>query len=100
MVEGTQTRENLEDYSIGKRPQAITTSGAILSYVSIPFSLTLNRVTSHPTFVLYGVFRYIFLVTSHGEGGAPDETLLKDKPILINGALYVMTAVLVLMSMG
>ena len=51
-------------------------------------------------YVLYGVFRYIFLVTSHGEGDAPDETLLRDKPILINSALYVATAIVVLIYMG
>jgi hypothetical protein len=36
------------------------------------------------------------LVSIKSEGGAPDETLLKDRPILISGALYGITAVIVL----
>ena len=47
-------------------------------------------------YVLYGVFRYIYLVNQKNEGGAPDETLLKDKPILLNFMLYVITIVAVL----
>lgn len=33
-------------------------------------------------FVLYGVFRYLYLTHQHGEGGDPSETLLTDKPLI------------------
>ena len=33
--------------------------------------------------VLYGIFRYIYLMDQKGEGAAPDETLLRDKPLLL-----------------
>jgi 4-hydroxybenzoate polyprenyltransferase len=34
-------------------------------------------------FVLYGIFRYLYLVHVKGMGGSPEEMLLKDKPLLI-----------------
>jgi len=39
-------------------------------------------------FVLYGVFRYLFLVHGDGKGGDPTETLLTDRALLINGLLW------------
>ncbi|MGJ3237887.1 MAG: decaprenyl-phosphate phosphoribosyltransferase [Anaerolineae bacterium] len=32
-------------------------------------------------FVLYGLFRYLYIVHVDGEGGAPDEVLLTDRPL-------------------
>ncbi|MDX2160592.1 MAG: decaprenyl-phosphate phosphoribosyltransferase [bacterium] len=44
-------------------------------------------------FVLYGMFRYLFLIHVKGEGSAPDEVLLKDRPlqiaILLWGAAFI-----------
>jgi 4-hydroxybenzoate polyprenyltransferase len=93
------TRKNLDQYSetLVTELQAITTSGTIISYglYTIENNQWLMLTMPH---VLYGVFRYIYLVTQHNEGGAPDETLLKDKPILLTGLLYVITifAILIL----
>ena len=78
--------------------QAVTTSGTIISYA-------LYTVLGSPTpwmlltlpFVLFGIFRYMYLVSAKQEGDAPDETLLRDRPILLTGALYAITAVTVLM---
>lgn len=39
-------------------------------------------------FVLYGLLRYLYLVYQRDEGGNPSELLLSDKPILINGVLW------------
>ncbi|RME20988.1 MAG: decaprenyl-phosphate phosphoribosyltransferase [Deltaproteobacteria bacterium] len=95
-----QTRRNLADYTHDSivEFQAITTSGTIISYA-------LYTVLASPTpwllitlpYVLYGVFRYIWLVNARREGAAPDETLLRDVPILVTGALYGLTAVVVLL---
>jgi 4-hydroxybenzoate polyprenyltransferase len=32
--------------------------------------------------VVYGIFRYLYLIYVHGEGGSPEELLLSDKPLL------------------
>ncbi len=93
------TRKNLTQYTseLVVEFQAITTSGTIISYA-------LYTVLGSPTpwtlltlpYVLFGIFRYIYLVSVHNEGGAPDETLLKDRPILLTGVLYALTSVTIL----
>jgi 4-hydroxybenzoate polyprenyltransferase len=47
-------------------------------------------------FAVYGVFRYLFLIHVKGEGGAPDEVILKDMPFLINAALFVLVTGLII----
>ncbi len=47
--------------------------------------------------VLYGIFRYIFLVNNVGEGEEPAETLIKDKPLLITCVTYALLVVAILM---
>lgn len=94
------TRKNLAEYSPAmlQEFQAITTSGTILSYA-------LYTVLGSPTpwllitlpYVLYGIFRYIYLIDQRGEGAAPDETLLRDRPILLTGVLFGVTAIAVLL---
>ena len=97
LVEGADTRKNLKEYNISmvKEFQAITTSGTIISYTlyTVENNAWLLLTVPH---VLYGVFRYIYLVSVHNEGGAPDETLLKDKPILLTGLLYIITVFVIL----
>lgn len=39
-------------------------------------------------FVIFGVFRYLFLVYRRDGGGSPTATLLRDVPTLVNGVLY------------
>lgn len=94
------TRKSLQQYSpvMLAEFQAITTSGTIISYA-------LYTVLGSPSdwllltipYVLYGIFRYIYLIDQKGEGAAPDETLLRDKPILVTTALFVVTAIAVLL---
>ncbi|NPU97915.1 MAG: decaprenyl-phosphate phosphoribosyltransferase [Candidatus Omnitrophica bacterium] len=36
-------------------------------------------------FVIYGLFRYLYLIYRKEEGGNPTELLLSDKPLLLNG---------------
>ena len=93
------TRPILQEYShdLVVELQSVTTSGTIISYA-------LYTVLGSPTpwmlltlpYLLYGVFRYMYLVSSRSEGGAPEETLFKDAPILINGILYGLTVVTIL----
>lgn len=93
-------RRNLAEYSepLVIEFQAITTSGTIISYA-------LYTVLASPTpwllltlpIVLYGIFRYIYLVTAKGESSPPDEILLKDRPILLTVILGLITVVAVLL---
>lgn len=48
-------------------------------------------------FVLYGIFRYLYLVHTKKEGGSPEEVLLRDIPIMLTLTGWVVTAALVLL---
>jgi 4-hydroxybenzoate polyprenyltransferase len=45
---------------------------------------------------IYGIFRYLYLIHVRGEGGAPDEVVLKDKPLMVSAALFVLVAGLII----
>ena len=47
-------------------------------------------------FVLYGVFRYLYLVYHKDQGGDPTQSLLTDRPMVINLCLWAMTAGIIL----
>ena len=47
-------------------------------------------------FVLYGIFRYLYLVHVRGEIAPPDEVALKDRPLQIGVALWGLSVVLIL----
>jgi 4-hydroxybenzoate polyprenyltransferase len=49
-------------------------------------------------FVLYGIFRYLYLVHHKEQGGSPSEILLTDRPLLIAVALWAAAAVWILYS--
>lgn len=47
-------------------------------------------------FVLYGLWRYLYLIHVKGEGSAPDEVLLQDRPLQITMVLWAITFILLL----
>jgi 4-hydroxybenzoate polyprenyltransferase len=56
---------------------------------------TKNLILTVP-FVLYGIFRYLYLIHQKDEGGSPEHLILKDKPLLIDIFLWVASALLIL----
>ena len=49
-------------------------------------------------FVLYGIFRYLYLVHQKESGGNPTKVFLTDKPLLINVVLWMAVCVLMIYS--
>ncbi|HEX7119927.1 MAG TPA: decaprenyl-phosphate phosphoribosyltransferase [Longimicrobiales bacterium] len=47
-------------------------------------------------FVLFGIFRYLYLVYQEDGGGHPEEALLTDRPLLISVLLWGLTAVVII----
>ena len=87
-------RPALEEYTVGLLDQLIqvVTTCLVLAYSLYTFSAE-NLPKSHAMmltvpFVLYGLFRYLYLVNVRGEGGAPEEVLLRDPGIAICVALW------------
>jgi hypothetical protein len=48
-------------------------------------------------FVLYGIFRYLYLVDAKKEGGSPEEVLLRDVPIMLTLVGWLATAAIILL---
>lgn len=91
-------RKILEQYTpeLINNMLSVITSTTVMSYSLYTFSAGKSSymMLTIP-FVLYGIFRYQYLVTVKDTGGSPELTLFKDKPLLINVALWVVTCVLI-----
>jgi 4-hydroxybenzoate polyprenyltransferase len=82
-------RRNLSEYTVELVDQLtiIVVASTIMAYSLYTFSApNLPRgeamMTTVPV-VIYGLFRYLFLVRVKGQGGSPEELLFTDRPLLI-----------------
>jgi len=89
-----QHRTVFEGYSIPFLDQLITivSSTTVVSYSLYTFSAP-NLPENHSMmltipFVLYGIFRYLYLIQIEQAGGAPEELVLKDKPLQLSVFFY------------
>lgn len=94
------TRKNLIEYNnqILEDYNGIVTGGLVITYMQYAVMGPTPWMSLTIPFVLYAIFRYIYLVEQKGEGGAPDETLLQDAPILVSCLLYGLTAMAVILA--
>lgn len=95
-------RAILEEYSIPFLDEmtSLVTATTIAAYSFYTFSAP-NLPPNHTMmltipFVLYGIFRYLYLIHVRRLGGAPEEVVLGDRPLMISILLWAMTAGLVL----
>lgn len=95
-------RRVLDGYTISFIDQllSIVSSTTIVAYSLYTFSAE-NLPENHAMmltipFVIYGIFRYLFLIHVKGEGGAPEDLLLEDLPLMGTVFLWALSAVLVL----
>jgi len=106
LLEGGATahRANLEDYSPALLDQLIGTTTAMTLISYSLYTMSEETVRVHHTdllkltipFVIYGVFRYLFLVYKRALGGSPEKILLSDWPMVLNVLGFGATAVGVL----
>jgi 4-hydroxybenzoate polyprenyltransferase len=95
-------RAILEQYTLPFLDQLISlvTSTLVVAYSLYTFSAP-NLPANHAMmltipFVLYGLFRYLYLIHVKHEGGAPDELVFRDRPLLLTGILWVLAVIAVL----
>ncbi|MBI3974510.1 MAG: decaprenyl-phosphate phosphoribosyltransferase [Chloroflexi bacterium] len=95
-------RPALEQYSVAMLDELlqVVTTSLLVAYMLYTFFAD-NVPKNHAMmltipFVLYGLFRYLYLVHGRGEGGSPEEVLLRDRPTTICVLLWVATAVVIL----
>ncbi len=96
------TREVLREYSLPFIDELINlvATATLVAYSLYTFSAE-NLPRNHAMmltipFVLYGVLRYLYLIHIKGEGGAPDELVLTDRPLQLAFGLWALTAVAIL----
>jgi 4-hydroxybenzoate polyprenyltransferase len=99
-------RRSLEHYSPYLLDQmiAVVTASVVIAYMLFTIDpetarrLGTARLGLTIPFVLYGIFRYLYLVHQKLGGGSPAEMLLTDRPLLACVALWVGTVVLLMYS--
>lgn len=99
--QASQHRQILKEYSIQMLDQMITiaVTGTIMAYSLYTIEGTVSRhhlITVTLPLVLYGMFRYLYLVYMRMEGGSPEEVLLRDRHILGTVILCVILIMIVL----
>lgn len=77
---------------------SIVATATIISYALFTFTSgrTLDLMWTIPL-VIYGIFRYLYLIHVENKGGQPDEILLQDKPMLITVLLYTVLLIAILL---
>ncbi len=92
----THTRKVLEHYSIefAEQMTTICAAGFVFSYAlytvserTVKMFGTENLIFTTP-FVLYGVFRYLYLLHKKQLGESPTDIVLSDIPTLLNFVAY------------
>jgi len=100
----SEHRPILEEYSPYFLDQliAVVTASIVVAYCLYTISEetvakfgTANLLFTVP-FVLYGIFRYLYLIHQKSEGGSPETLIIRDKPLLLDIFLWIVTAVLIL----
>lgn len=94
-------RESLREYSPYFLDQMISvvTASTVLAYAIYTVSpevrekLHTDALYLTIPFVLYGIFRYLYLVHQREGGGNPTRELLTDRPLWVNVALWIGTAI-------
>jgi 4-hydroxybenzoate polyprenyltransferase len=100
----TDHRRILTEYSPYLLDQmvSVVTASTLVAYAFYATSpetaerLGTDRLGLTIPFVLYGIFRYLYLVHQKRGGGSPSTLLLTDRPLLACVALWVLSVILIL----
>ncbi|MCB0167829.1 MAG: decaprenyl-phosphate phosphoribosyltransferase [Anaerolineae bacterium] len=98
----SSTRSILNQYNLPflDSMMSIVTTGTIITYAFYTFSAP-NLPGNHLMmltipFVIYGIFRYLYIIHVQGNGGAPDEVLLTDMPLQFTLVLFMSSVLSIL----
>lgn len=95
-------RQILQEYSseLVQEMISVVTSAVVVSYSL--YTITYEKLPKNHLmaltipFVIYGIFRYLYLIYRKDEGGSPEELLLKDVPLLGCVVLWGLTSAVIL----
>jgi 4-hydroxybenzoate polyprenyltransferase len=97
-------RPTLQEYSPYLLDQmiAVVTASCVTAYAFYTTAqetrdkFQTDRLVWTLPFVLYGIFRYLYLVHRKEQGGSPTDMLLTDRPLLIDVFLWALAVVLII----
>jgi hypothetical protein len=102
--QAAQHRPILAQYSAGLLDQmiAVVTASTLTAYAL--YTMSPETVARFHTrllpitlpFVLYGIFRYLYLLYREQMGGNPSDLFLSDKPLRLNTLLWVLTILIII----
>ncbi len=99
--EANSHRKSLEGYTLPLLDHLIliVCSSAIITYSLYTFSapnlpMNYSMMLTIP-FVIYGIFRYLYLLQVKHYGGEPEEVLLTDRPLQATIALWILAIVII-----
>ncbi|NJN67718.1 MAG: decaprenyl-phosphate phosphoribosyltransferase [Chloroflexaceae bacterium] len=98
-------RRILNEYSVPMLDQmmSIVTASIIMAYSMTTFSAPAVPREPYPLlmvtipFVVYGIFRYLYLIYQRDGGGSPDEVVLKDMPLAGAIVLWGITVLVIML---
>ncbi|MEE9500602.1 MAG: decaprenyl-phosphate phosphoribosyltransferase [Candidatus Aminicenantaceae bacterium] len=102
--EAVNHRPILKEYSPYLLDQMISvaTASTVIAYCLYTISgetiekFGTNKLILTIPFVLYGIFRYLYLIHQKAEGGTPETLILKDRPLLFDVFLWITSAALII----
>lgn len=102
--QAAQVRRIYKDYTVELLDEilGVVLTSTFITYtlytIETPSRLMSNRYMGLLTvpFVIYGLFRYLYLIHVRGETAPPDEVLLKDRPMQIDLVLFALSFILIL----
>ena len=101
-------RRILGEYSLSLLDQmiAVVTASTVMSYAlytqspETVFKFGTDRLVWTLPFVLYGIFRYLYLVHQRDEGGNPSVVLYNDRPLLAAVGLWTVAIIAIIYHFG
>jgi 4-hydroxybenzoate polyprenyltransferase len=100
--EANTHRQSLQEYNLALLDHTISivTASTLLAYALYTFSAPnlpadQSMMLTIP-FVLYGIFRYLYLIHVKGMGGAPEEIVLSDRPLQATVVLWGLSIVVIM----
>ena len=98
-------RQTLQEYNLPLLDHiiSIVTASTLLAYALYTFSAP-NLPSNHTMmltipFILYAIFRYLYLIHVKGMGGAPEEIAFSDRPLQASFILWGLSVVIVMYTM-
>lgn len=102
LTEASKHRKILNEYSLPLIDQmiSIVTASTVIAYsfyaFTSPTAQQHNYLMLTIPFVLYAIFRYLYLIHKKNLGGSPETVFLKDIPMIVDVLLWTLSSIVII----